>query len=124
MTNPQGIEKRKDPRFDVQIKVDYESKDIFESNYMMNISRGGVFIRTDNPLPMHSSLTLRFTFPDSSVAIETAGEVVWTYDMKKGSVTVSPGMGIRFTAFPEELRTYLEGYLKKLSDQKKKEPRE
>jgi uncharacterized protein (TIGR02266 family) len=110
-------DRRKDHRYDIEIKVDYSTREMFQSNYVTNISRGGVFIRAENPLPIHSEVSLKFTFPDSEVTIEAAGRVAWTYDIKKGTGQISPGMGIRFTSFPSEFKSFLEGYLKNLSSE-------
>lgn len=107
-------EKRKDHRYEVQIRIDYESKGIFESNYVTNIGRGGIFIQTEKPFPIRSEVLLRFSFPGSDVRIEALGTVVWTYDIKKGSGSITPGMGIRFTSFPPDLKAFLESYLLKL----------
>jgi uncharacterized protein (TIGR02266 family) len=110
-----GDDRRKDPRFDVTIRVDYSTKDIFVSNYVTNLSRGGVFIQTDHPLPIQSEIRLTFTLPDDNIKIEAKGKVTWTFDIRKGTGHVSPGMGIRFTDLSSEQRAMIENYIKKLS---------
>jgi uncharacterized protein (TIGR02266 family) len=115
MTQPSGRDRRKDARFDVKIKVDYSTKDIFVSNYVTNLSKGGVFIETETPLPLQSQIHFTFILPDFNVKIEAKGKVVWTYDVKKGTGRVVTGMGIKFTKLSPQHRAQIEEYLMKLS---------
>lgn len=113
MTQQPGLDRRKDTRFDVKIKVDYSTKDIFLSNYVTNLSKGGVFIETDIPLPVQSEIQLTFLLPDVNVTIETKGKVVWTYDVKKGTGRIVSGMGIKFMDLAPSLKAQIEDYLMK-----------
>jgi len=110
-------DRRKDPRFDVNIKVDYSTKGMFVSNYVTNLSKGGVFIQTDDPLPLQSQINLTFTLPEFNIKIEAKGKVTWTYDIKKGTSTIVPGMGIKFTDLATKHKTLIEDYISKLSAQ-------
>ncbi|HTN42314.1 MAG TPA: TIGR02266 family protein [Nitrospiria bacterium] len=114
MTQQSGRDRRKDPRFDVKIKVDFSTKGIFVSNYVTNLSRGGVFIETATPLPIQSQIHLTFMLPDINVRIEATGKVVWTYDVKKGTGKVVSGMGIKFTDLLPQDKAQIEEYLMKL----------
>jgi uncharacterized protein (TIGR02266 family) len=115
MTQPSGRDRRKDTRLDVKIKVDYSTKDIFVSNYVTNLSKGGVFIETKTPLPVQSEIHFIFILPDFNVKIEAKGKVVWTYDVKKGTGKVVSGMGIKFTDLSPQHKAQIEEYLMKLS---------
>jgi len=115
MTQSSGRNRRKDARFEVKIKVDYSTKDIFVSNYVTNLSKGGVFIETKTPLPVQSEIRLTFILPEFNVKIEAKGKVVWTYDVKKGTSKVVSGMGIKFTDLSPENKAQIEEYLMKLS---------
>ena len=115
MTQPSGRDRRNDARFDVKIKVDYYTKDIFVSNYVTNLSKGGVFIETKTPLPVQSEIHFTFILPDFNVKIEANGKVVWTYDVKKGTGKVVSGMGIKFTDLSPRHKAQIEEYLVKLS---------
>jgi len=114
MTQPSGRDRRKDPRYDVKIKVDYSTKGIFVSNYVTNLSKGGVFIETATPLPLQSQIHFTFMLPDINVKIEATGKVVWTYDVKKGTGKVVSGMGIKFTDLSPQHKAQIEEYLIKL----------
>jgi uncharacterized protein (TIGR02266 family) len=116
MARKTGADRRQHPRYDVKIKVDYRTMDMFLSNYVTNISKGGVFIQTENPLPLQSEIHLTLSLPELGATIEAKGKVAWTYDIKKGTSHIAPGMGIKFVDLPPQQKTLLEDYLKKLSD--------
>jgi uncharacterized protein (TIGR02266 family) len=110
----------REPRYKVEIRVDCATKDLFVSNRMMNISRGGFFIETN--LPLHSEVDLVFRVPDSGVPISAKGCVLWTCDMKKGSTRLVAGSGIKFTAMDPQHRQLLESCLVALAQ--KSQPRD
>jgi Tfp pilus assembly protein PilZ len=86
----------------VTINKEFESFDAFIHEYVTNISRTGVFIRSKNPLPIGTAVNLKFTvIMDDIETIEGAGEVVRTEQDP-------PGMGVVFTG--------LTGYSKNLID--------
>jgi hypothetical protein len=75
----------------VTINKEFESYDAFISEYVTNISRKGVFVRSKNPLPIGTKVNLRFTvIMDDIETIEGVGEVVRVHDDP-------PGMGVVFT---------------------------
>lgn len=110
---------RLDPRFDVDITVDYTTAGMFLSNRVMNLSRGGLFIQTDHPLPLNSEVFLTFRLPATETKIEMRGRVAWTFDMKKGTAHLVPGMGIRLVDAATQARQELEAYLTRLGDGEK-----
>jgi uncharacterized protein (TIGR02266 family) len=66
------------PRADrVTINHEFSSVDEFIAEYVTNISRSGVFIKTKTPLPVGTKVNLRFTvIMDELETIEGIGEVV------------------------------------------------
>ena len=93
---------RKDER--VTINKEFESYDAFISEYVTNISRSGVFVRSKTPLAVGTRVNLCFTvIMDDIETIEGVGEVVRVHDDP-------PGMGVVFT----ELSSYSKGLIEKL----------
>ena len=79
---------RRDAR--VTINKEFESFDAFIHEYVTNISRSGVFIKSKSPLPVGTKVNLRFTvIMDDIETIEGVGEVVRIDD-------APPGMGVVF----------------------------
>jgi hypothetical protein len=61
----------------VTINKEFESFDAFIQEYVTNISRSGVFIRSQTPLEIGTRVNLRFTvIMDDIETIEGVGEVV------------------------------------------------
>ncbi len=94
--------RRKDER--VTINKEFESFDAFINEYVTNISRTGVFIKSKQPLPVGTRVNLRFTvIMDDIETIEGTGEVV--------RVESDPaGMGVVF----RELTSYSQNLIDKL----------
>jgi type IV pilus assembly protein PilZ len=105
----------RDPRFDVDIEVNCRTSDLFLANHVTNISKGGLFIRSDHPLPINSEVHLRFRLPETGVTIETSGRVVWNYDIARGTAHVIPGSGIKFVGLSRGDREAIEKYLERLA---------
>ena len=88
----------------VTINKEFESFDEFLAEYVTNISRSGVFVRSKNPLPIGTVVNLHFTvIMDAIETIEGTGEVVRVHDDP-------PGMGVVFT----ELGGYSKALIEKL----------
>jgi hypothetical protein len=97
--------KRADSR--VTINKEFESFDAFIQEYVTNISRTGVFIKSATPLAIGTRVDLRFTvIMDDIETIEGIGEVVRVE-------RDPPGMGVVF----RELSTYSKGLIDKLLTQ-------
>jgi len=58
-----------------------------------NISLGGLYLESASPLPLGTTVQLRFQLPTQPEPVEVAGDVRWV--VKKGAGDQS-GIGIRF----------------------------
>jgi hypothetical protein len=86
------------------INKEFESFDAFIQEYVTNISRTGVFIKSSTPLAVGTRVNLRFTvIMDDIETIEGIGEVVRVE-------RDPPGMGVVF----RELSAYSKGLIDKL----------
>jgi len=88
----------------ITINREFESVEQFITEYVTNISRSGVFIRSKDPLPVGTRVNLRFTvIMDEIETIEGVGEVV---RVEHGPT----GMGVAFV----ELTSYSQRLIEKL----------
>ena len=94
-------ERRKSDRVDLLVRVTYQSVDELFSEFARNINEGGVFIETDSPMDVGSTVALEFNLPGSEEAVQTIGRVV-RVSMGDGGST--PGMGIEFDELTEDDR--------------------
>jgi hypothetical protein len=94
----------------VTINKEFESFDAFIQEYVTNISRTGVFIKSNAPLAVGTRVNLRFTvIMDDIESIEGIGEVVRVE---------KEGMGVVF----RELSSYSKGLIDKLLTQRDRMP--
>ncbi|HMU40385.1 MAG TPA: PilZ domain-containing protein [Pseudomonadota bacterium] len=85
-----------------QVNAEYASIDKYVSEYVMNVSRTGAFIRSNDPLPVGTRVNLRFSLLlDEIEIVEGVAEVV--------RVQASPkGMGVVFRRLSEASSKLLE----------------
>lgn len=89
------------------INHEFASVDQFINEYVTNISRSGVFIRSDEPLPVGTRVNLRFSVIHEELEIiEGLGEVVRTVDRGRDK-----GMGVVFVELPEISKELIERIL-------------
>lgn len=101
-----ATDKRNDLRFDKVFPVRVES--ILFGDFACvarNISAGGMFIETREPLPLGARVRVRFLNPDESAEIVAVGEVKNHYFVNYNDQGVSrstTGMAVRFVSFEDE----------------------
>lgn len=84
---PASFDRRLSPRVPMGVPVSYRSGQTIATAVTLDIARGGLAVRTLNPLAAGSLVELKFRLPGRS-EIEVRGRVVWS-DRKSG-------MGIQF----------------------------
>ena len=85
---------RGDKRFAKTIALKFQDRQSFVNAYTANISSGGLFIKTDRPLPVGERFSLQLEIPDVAEALKYTCEVVWT--RAKAEVGKPVGMGVKF----------------------------
>jgi uncharacterized protein (TIGR02266 family) len=91
------------------VNLDFKSVDDFINEYVANISRSGVFIKSEEPLPVGTRVTLKFTVIMNDLeTIEGVGEVVRTIEKAPG---VQAGMGVVFISLTGYSRQLIERIL-------------
>lgn len=89
------------------INHEFGSVEEFISEYVTNISRSGVFIRSDDPLPIGTRVNLRFTVIHEELeTIEGIGEVVRIVDNGR-----QKGMGVVFVELSQVSKELIERIL-------------
>ncbi len=91
------------------VNLDFASVDEFIAEYVSNISRSGVFIKSEEPLAVGTRVTLKFTvIMDDLETIEGVGEVVRTIEKAPG---IQAGMGVVFISLTGYSRQLIERIL-------------
>ena len=72
-----GKERRRYPRFNLKLRVKYEFKDEVNVNSSVNISRGGILIKSKSPVPVNAHIIMRIELPTSHEDIIAISRVAW-----------------------------------------------
>ncbi len=104
---------RQAKRTPVTLKIKFKSAtlDQFIERYSVDVSHGGIFIRTKDPLPVGTTLRFEFQLRDASPLITGEGTVVWTREHDPTRTGVAPGMGVRFDRLAEGSQAVLDKIL-------------
>lgn len=116
--------KRKFERLENELPVAYRSVDGFITDWVTNLSKGGLFINSRTPLPVGTSVRLIIQLPDTPFPFELTGRVVRVSEFDNPA-NEPPGMGVEFVDIDDEKRERIERFVEKLraklpSDPKKR----
>jgi len=101
-----GPEQRIHPRVPLQLLVQFRLQDMdtFLQEYAVNISSGGLFIRSSTSHPTGSMIYLQIQLEDGQKLIEGLGQVVHVNHPSQGN----PGMGVEFVNIDDASRKLVE----------------
>ena len=104
---------RKSARLQHELLVAYRTVDGFITDWAVNISHGGVFINTRNPLAVGSVVRLIVSLPGAEFPFDLLGRVIRVHpnDPETGQV---PGMGLEFIDIDDDKRERLERFVETL----------
>ncbi len=106
----EGIERRSSPRADLLVRVNYTAVDALFSEFARNVNEGGIFIETETPQPIGTTVELEFKLPGMEEPLEVIGRVVrLDRDGPDGS-----GMGIEFENLDANCRDLINDIIRKL----------
>ena len=95
MSNSSSIERRTNRRLPIRVMVEYETTEDFLFDYTANVSIGGMFIATGEPLQLGTRFRMRFRLPNRKKPIETYAVVRWVVDPEDLG-GMQAGMGVQF----------------------------
>jgi type IV pilus assembly protein PilZ len=104
------------PRAPIELKVAYQRVNAFFADYSRDISKGGMYIKTDNPLPVGTELQFQITLPRRPQALLLEGRVMWINDGGANAKPAIPqhGMGIQFIWHDDGARETFETVVEEL----------
>jgi uncharacterized protein (TIGR02266 family) len=91
----------------LRIKFKSETVDHFIARYGADVSPGGIFIRTRDPLGVGTSLRFEFNLANGQSLLNGNGTVVWVREPDQSRAGVVPGMGVRFDKLTPESQNAL-----------------
>ncbi len=91
------------------VRLSYGTVDEFVEKFAVNISRGGLFIRTREPRPIGTRLAFELRLHTGEIALKGVGVVRWVQaESATASPPTAPGMGMQFTELDEASRALVE----------------
>ncbi|MBW1690184.1 MAG: TIGR02266 family protein [Deltaproteobacteria bacterium] len=107
------ISSRKVDRTLKSLSVTFNDRQSFVRSFTGNISKEGLFIRTDNPLKEGERFSLKLQLPDFSEPIKATCEVAWARAQQEAE-NRPPGMGVKFCELSESHKRLLNQYIQSL----------
>jgi type IV pilus assembly protein PilZ len=106
----EGAERRKSPRSEFLVRVDYTAVDSLFSDFARNVNEGGIFVESQTPQPVGTTVELEFKLPGMDEPLEVIGRVVRVdRDGPDGS-----GMGIEFENLDRGCRDLINDVIRNL----------
>ena len=100
---PDNFNRRASPRVTLGIPVQYRFGNTIAAALTLNLSRGGIAIRTTSPLEEGAKIRIRFRLPGSKQDVDASGTVAWS-DRRVG-------MGISFERVDPEGQALVDQYV-------------
>jgi uncharacterized protein (TIGR02266 family) len=101
---PDQYNRRATPRVVVGISVSYRVGNTISAALTLNVSRGGLAIRTTSPLDKGTHVRVRFRLPSTTGEVEAEAMVAWT-DRRFG-------MGLQFTRIDAAAQQSIEDFVR------------
>jgi CRP/FNR family transcriptional regulator, cyclic AMP receptor protein len=104
---------RSDARIPKALSLIFKDRNAFIRAYTGDVSVGGLFIKTENPLPPGHIFHLKLQIPDVVDPLEIKCEVMWARK-REDTTTIDkpPGMGVKFTEIAEKDYAFLKKYIR------------
>jgi len=100
---PDNFNRRGSPRVVLGIPIQHRYGNTIAAALTLNLSRGGIAIRTTSPLETDSKIKVRFRMPGSKRDIDAEGRVAWS-DRRTG-------MGIQFETVEPASQTVIDNFV-------------
>ena len=100
---PDNFNRRGSPRVVLGIPIAYRFGNTIAAALTLNLSRGGIAIRTTSPLENGANVRLRFRLPGSKKDIDAEGRVAWS-DRRHG-------MGLQFSKVEQADQTAVDEFV-------------
>lgn len=114
---------REDDRAAVTLKVGYTRLNTFFADYTRNISKGGTFIRTLQPLALGTEFLFELSVPSGPeegadpIKIELTGVVKWIVSEAEATGEKPAGMGIQFIFADDDDKNRVSNFVTELMKQ-------
>lgn len=100
---PDHYNRRSSPRVVMGVPITYRVGNAISTSLTLNVSHGGVAIRTTNPLDVAAVVRLKFRMPGGKKEVDAEARVAWS-DRRVG-------MGLQFTSIEPAAQAAIDEYI-------------
>ena len=100
---PEHYNRRSSPRVVMGVPITYRVGNAISTSLTLNVSHGGVAIRTTNPLDVASVVRLKFRMPGGKKDVDAEARVAWS-DRRVG-------MGLEFTSIDPSAQAAIDQFV-------------
>ncbi|WP_164010756.1 TIGR02266 family protein [Pyxidicoccus trucidator] len=106
----EALEARRNGRVRMHTSIDMRSDSNFFTGFSMDISEGGVFIATVEPVARGTQVELDFTLPGGR-PMKVTGVVRWVRESNARTPELMPGVGVQFTGLAHEVANAITSFV-------------
>ncbi len=114
--SPEPEDPREHPRFEGTYHVQYKTVDELVLAYTADLSRGGMFLKTEEFLPINAVIQVKIELPEGAGEIPAICRVAFVRDRDSAAAANLPmGMGVEFIDLDREALQIFEHFIIELS---------
>lgn len=107
---PSTDERRVAERVHIEADIGFQSESNFFTGFSGNISSGGIFVATWEPLGIGTELTVSLVLPNGH-QVTCRGRVTWVREPAGHDDDLIPGMGVEFEHLTAEDQAAVQGFI-------------
>lgn len=105
------VERRRSTRAPVVVQIEYATVDALFSDFTRNINEGGIFVETEEAIPLDEKVDLKLRLPGSDELVHARGRVV---RVEPSTPTSAGGVAIEFDQLDANARELINTAVRRL----------
>lgn len=106
-----AVERRRTGRAPVVVRIEYSTVDALFSDFTRNINEGGIFVETEEPIPLDEKVDLKLRLPVSNELVHVQGRVV---RVEPATATSAAGIAVEFGQLDARARELINAAVRRL----------
>ena len=106
-----AVERRRTDRAPVVVRIEYSTVDALFSDFTRNINEGGIFVETEEPIPLDEKVDLKLRLPVSNELVHVQGRVV---RVEQATATSAAGIAVEFGQLDARARELINAAVRRL----------
>lgn len=106
-----AVERRRSDRAPVVVRIEYSTVDALFSDFTRNINEGGIFVETEESIPLDEKVDLKLRLPGSNEIVRVQGRVVRA---EPATATSAGGIAVEFEQLDARARELINAAVRRL----------